>query len=252
MGVDGEREWTMPAMTQQKRLGLVLALNVVMIAGLLIVGLVSHSLGVLAAGGDYAADSVAILLGMISIQIAKHPHGNPKATTYAALINTSVLLVVTVFVIVGGVRRLVTRTPEIHGLGVLIVSVVAMASMIVAGFILGREAASEDLHMRSVLLDTVADATTAAGVAATGGIIYVTGRLYWLDSAVAVVIGLVIGFGTLKLLGDVLAASRTGRPVDCEHGSCDDHVSERYHDRDAQDDGRSEGPHDGIALAPEV
>jgi hypothetical protein len=36
-------------MTQQKRLGLVLGLDVVMIAGLLIVGLATHSLGVLAA-----------------------------------------------------------------------------------------------------------------------------------------------------------------------------------------------------------
>lgn len=50
-------------MTQQKRLGLVLGLNVIMITGLVLVGLVSHSLGVLAAGDDYAADSTAILLG---------------------------------------------------------------------------------------------------------------------------------------------------------------------------------------------
>ncbi|MEO5723308.1 MAG: hypothetical protein ABIR12_03045 [Ilumatobacteraceae bacterium] len=45
-----------------------------------------------------------------------------RATTYVALINSFVLLVVTAFVTVGGVRRLVTHTPEIHGLGVLVVS----------------------------------------------------------------------------------------------------------------------------------
>ncbi len=195
-------------MTQQKRLGLILGLNVLMIVGLLIVGLASRSLGVLAAGGDYAADSVAILLGIMAIQIAKHPHGHPKATTYVALINSLVLLVVTGFVIVGGVRRLMTHTPEIHGLGVLIVSLIAMASMILAAFILGRDAGSEDLHMRSVLLDTIADATAAGGVAVAGGIIYFTGRLYWLDSAMAVLIGLVIGFGALKLLRDVIKALR--------------------------------------------
>ena len=195
-------------MTQQKRLGLVLVLNLLMIAGLLIVGLATHSLGVLAAGGDYAADSVAILLGIMAIQIAKHPRGHPNAPTYVALINSLVLLVVTCFVIVGGVRRLTTHTPEIQGLGVLIVSLIAMASMIVAAFILGRGAGSEDLHMRSVLLDTIADATAAAGVAVAGGIIYFTGRLYWLDSAVAVLIGVVIGFGALKLLRDVLKALR--------------------------------------------
>ena len=81
-------------MTQQRRLGLVLGLNVLMIAGLLIVGLASHSLGVLAAGGDYAADSVAILLGIMAIRVAKHPRGHPKATTFVALFNAVVLLVV--------------------------------------------------------------------------------------------------------------------------------------------------------------
>lgn len=78
-------------MTQQKRLSLVLGLNLIMITGLVIVGLASHSLGVLAAGGDFAADSTAIILGIIAIQISKHPHGHPKATTYVAFINASVL-----------------------------------------------------------------------------------------------------------------------------------------------------------------
>lgn len=195
-------------MTQQKRLGLVLGLNVLMIAGLLIVGVTSHSLGVLAAGGDYAADSAAIVLGIVAIQIRKHPHGHPRATTFVALINSLVLLVVTGFVIVGGIRRLVRHTPEIHGLPVLIVSLVAMGSMIGAAFILGRDAGSEDLHMRSVLLDTISDAVASAGVAVSGAIIYLSARLYWLDSAMAVLIGIVIGYGALKLLRDVIADLR--------------------------------------------
>ena len=121
------------------------------------------------------------------------------------------------YVIVGGIRRLVTHTPDIHGLAVLIVSVIAMASMIVAALILGRDAGSEDLHMRSVLLDTVADAVAAGGVAVAGAIIYITGRLYWLDSAVAVAIGIVIGIGALKLLRDVLRALRTSTPLAVDH-----------------------------------
>ena len=198
----------MSRVTQQKRLGLVLAINVVMIAGLLIVGLASHSLGVLAAGGDFVADSAAIVLGILAIQITKHPRGSRRATTFAALINSFVLLVVTGVVIIGGIRRLLTRTPEIHGRSVLIVSVIAMASMVVAAFILGRDAAGEDLHMRSVLLDTISDAVAAAGVAIAGAIIAITGRLYWLDSAIAVVIGIVIGYNALKLLRDVISALR--------------------------------------------
>lgn len=50
--------------SQQRRLGIVLSLNLIMITGLVVVGFASHSLGVLAAGGDFAADSVAVLLGI--------------------------------------------------------------------------------------------------------------------------------------------------------------------------------------------
>ena len=205
-------------MTQLKRLSLVLVINGVMIAGLLIVGLASHSLGVLAAGGDYVADSVAIVLGIMAIQIAKHPHGHPQATTYVALINCLVLLGVTAFVIVGGVRRLINNTPEIHGLSVLIVSLVAMMSMVVAVLILGSDAGSEDLHMRSVLLDTISDAVAAGGVALSGAVIYFTGRFDWLDSAIAVLIGIVIGVGALKLLRDVTVALRTGNGLAASDG----------------------------------
>ena len=63
----------------------------------------------LAAGGDYVADSVAILLGIMAIKVANHPNGHPRATTYVALINCFVLLGVTTYVIVGGVRRLINR-----------------------------------------------------------------------------------------------------------------------------------------------
>ena len=203
-------------MTQQKRLSLVLAINLIMIAGLILVGLTSHSLGVLAAGGDYAADSTAILLGIMAIQIAKHPHGHPKATTYVALINALVLLTVTVVVLVEGIHRLTTYTPDIQGLPVLIVSVVATVFMVIGALILGKDAGKEDLHMRSVLLDTVSDGVASAAVAVSGGIIYFTGKFHWLDSAVAILIGLVIGFGALKLLRDVVIALRAKTPMNVD------------------------------------
>ena len=195
-------------MTQQKRLGLVLGLNLIMITGLVVVGISSHSLAVLAAGGEFAADSIAILLGILAIQIAKHPHGHSNATTFVALINALALLAVSVFVLIEGLHRLTSRTPQIEGLPVLIVSVVATVFMAIAAVILGKDAGKEDLHMRSVLLDTVADGISAAAVAVSGGIIYFTGGFQWLDSALSVLISLVICFGALVLLRDVVRALR--------------------------------------------
>jgi len=189
-------------------------MNLAMIVGLFVVGVAAHSFGVLAAGGDYLADSVALALGLLAVRLAQGPHPRPLATTYAALVNGLALLGVTVFVIVGGARRLLTHTPAVSGLPVLIVSGIAALTMTGGAVILGADAAKEDLHMRSVLLDTVSDALSAAAVAATGLVIYLSGRFYWLDSAAAVLIGVVIGVGALRLLSDVAGALQRGEPVD--------------------------------------
>ena len=204
------------ALSQRRRLSILLGLNALMIVALLVVGFASHSLGVLAAGGDYAADSAAILLGIVAVTIRERVGPESKAPTIVALINSGALLVVTILVIVEAVRRLLQGTPEIHGLPVLVTSGIAAVVMVVGALVLGRQAGSEDLHMRSVLLDTVADAVTSAAVAVTGAVIFVVQCLYWLDSVMAILVGLVIGAGATRLLIDVVRALRTGSPLDLD------------------------------------
>jgi cobalt-zinc-cadmium efflux system protein len=201
-------------MSQRRRLSIVLALNVSMIAAAVIVGFTAHSLSVLAAGGDYVADSVALLLGIIAVTIRDRARGHSRAPTIVALINASALLVVTALVLIEAVRRLVHGTPEVHGLPVLIVSTIGTVVLVAGALVLGRDAGREDLHMRSVLLDTVSDALTSAAVAVTGGIIFFAHGLYWLDPVVAIVISLVVGAGALRLLRDVVRALPGGTALE--------------------------------------
>jgi len=67
------------------------------------------------------------------------------------------------------------------------------------------DADGRDLSVAAVLLDTIADAAAAAGVAATGGIILATAGWYWLDPAVA----LIIAYHALALLRQVLGRLRS-------------------------------------------
>ncbi len=194
--------------SQTKRLSIVLLLNLLMIAGLVIAGLRAHSLGLLAAGGDFVADSLALILGLFAVHL-RDRHGRTHAPTYVAALNGGFLLVVTILVLVAAADRLLHQSPEVHGLPMLIVSATSAVVMLIGAVILGRSARSEDLHMRSVLLDTLSDGLSAAAVAIVGGIIYFSGGLYWLDSVVAIVVGLVIGFGASRLLRDVAQALRT-------------------------------------------
>ncbi|HET6815799.1 MAG TPA: cation diffusion facilitator family transporter [Mycobacteriales bacterium] len=189
--------------SQRRRLTILLALNVLMIAGLVIVGFAAHSLGVLAAGGDYVADSTAIGLGILAVALRERRGETSRAPNVVAAVNGLALLVVSLLVLGEGVRRLVDGTPVVHGLPVLIVSAAATAAMVVGVLVLGTGAGAEDLHMRSVLLDTMSDAAASAAVAAAGLVIYLTGRFFWLDSALSVGIAAVVAVGAARLLWDV-------------------------------------------------
>ncbi len=190
-------------MTQDARLSLVLAINLAMVAALVAVGLLAHSLGVLASAADYVGDAAGVALSLVALKLSRRAHGHPRATSFAALVNASLLLLVTFVVAAEGIDRLVSGSPEIHGLPVLIVSVVAVGAMALCAGILGSIEAA-DFHMRSVMLDTLADAAAAAGVAVSGAIILITQGLYWLDATVALLIALVVGYHALKLIVEVL------------------------------------------------
>ena len=182
-------------------------LNLVLVAGLVTVGVTAHSLGVLAAGGDYLADAAAIGIAIVAIHLSDR---HPRANAFAALVNGSWLLVLSISIVAGGVDRLVSSTPAVHGLPVLVMSAIAAAVMTGAAVVLGVDVNDDDgdeaLSHRAVLLDTAADATSASGVATTGAIIFATGSWNWLDPAVVLAIALIIGYQAIALLRRVRQA----------------------------------------------
>jgi cobalt-zinc-cadmium efflux system protein len=188
------------------RLSLVLVINLGMVLALLLVGLLAHSLGVLASGADYLGDALGAGLSLVALRMSRHERGHPRATSYAALANSSFLLLVTLSVVVEAIHRLISGAPSIHGVPVVIVSAIAATAMIACAFILGD--VEGDLSMESVMLDTVADAAAAVGVAVSGAVILITKATYWLDSLVALLIALVVGYHAIRLMRRVLSDLR--------------------------------------------
>ncbi|GAA2503854.1 hypothetical protein GCM10009858_47140 [Terrabacter carboxydivorans] len=197
------------AVTQRRRVTIVLILNMSMIAGLLVAGHFAHSLSLVAEGGDFLADSLALALGLLAIYL-RDRHRNEKATTWVALVNALWLLVLSVGVAASAIQRLVSGSPEVHGLPVLVASAIAAAVMLCAALILGADAGREDLHMRSILLDTIADGVAAAVVAIVGAVLAVAQRWFWLDAAAALLVSTLIAVAALRLLRDVVRALRAG------------------------------------------
>lgn len=213
--------------SQTKRLGIVLSLNLLLITALVIVGLRSHSLAVLAAGADYLADAAAIGVSLLAIRLAskppspRRPHGYPQATHIAALVNAGWLLALNVAIIASAIRRLISGAPRVEAVPMLVVSGVAAAVMAVGALILcgGRDQGDDgggrggdDLNVRAVLLDTAGDAAAAGSVAVSGAIILAARGGYWLDPAAALAIAVIVTYYDVRLIQRVVVSIRTSRP----------------------------------------
>lgn len=196
-------------MSRMRRLTVVLGLNLMLVVGLVAVGLTAHSLAVFAEGGDYALDAAGVAVTMFAVRIsARAPDpARPKrrltVMSAAALINAGWLLTLELLVAAGAADRLLTRTPRVDGLPVLIVSAIAAIVMTIGAIVLGADD-DGDLSVAAVLLDTIADAAAATGVAIAGAIILATGSLFWLDPAVALAIAAVISLHAVALIRKVL------------------------------------------------
>lgn len=214
-------------MSREKRLALVLLLNVALTGMLLIVGLTAHSLGVWAQGVDYLADAAAVGLSLVAIWLsrrpptARRPLGYPTATTIAALVNGGWLLTLSVVIGVAAAQRLLSHATRVSALPVILVSALAAVVMASGALILkgadggGADAGGDDgadLTMAAVVLDTAADAMAAAGVAVAGGVILATGGWFWLDPAVALVIAVVVGYRAAGLVSSIVSSLREAAP----------------------------------------
>jgi cobalt-zinc-cadmium efflux system protein len=168
-------------------------------------------------------------VALLAIRLSARPasgtrrEGRPKAPSVAVLINAGWLLVLEVIVAAVAVDRLITGTHPVDGLPMVIVSGIAALVMAGGAFILrepGGDDADDgdehDLSLAAVLLDTIADGATAAGVAVTGAIILATDGWYWLDPAVALAVALIVACHAIALIRKVLirllqvAADTTG------------------------------------------
>jgi cobalt-zinc-cadmium efflux system protein len=207
-------------MSRAQRLIVVLVLNLGLVAGLVAVGVTARSIAVLAEGGDYLLDAAGVAVALLAIWLAARPAtrtrpaGHPNATSVAALINAGWLLVLELLVAGAALDRLITRRVPVDGLPVLVMSGVAAVAMLIGALVLrgdedDAEGGERDLSVAAVLLDTVADAAAAAGVAVVGAIILATGGWYWLDPAVALTIAVVVAYHALALIRKVLTRLRS-------------------------------------------
>lgn len=198
-------------------MGVVVALNVVVVVVEVTGGLLGHSMALMADAGHNAVDVAGVALALVAVRLAKRPPTSAKSYGYhrsgvlAAQVNAATVLVISVLIAVGALARFAhpeaADGPVVLGvaLGALVLNGTAAAFLVEKG---GR-----DLNMRATLLHMAGDAIASAGVALVGALLVVWPSLTWLDPAVSLAIALAVGAQAVNLGRQVTDVLLEGTPA---------------------------------------
>lgn len=181
--------------TNQRRLLVALSITGLMTIVELAGGLLSNSLALIGDAGHMFTDTLALGLSLFALNLAKRPasqtktYGYYRAEILAALVNGTILVLVSGYIFYEAYHRFVAP-PEVRGGLMLIVAAIGLAANIVGISVL-RSAGSRNLNVKSAFLHMWSDTLSSLGVIAAGAIILLTGRTI-ADPIISIVIGLLI------------------------------------------------------------
>src|SRR5215472_15013469 len=185
-----------------------MALNVAYVIAQIVLGIIAHSLALLADADHNFSDVLGLLLAWGASYLAKtrptprRTYGLGRSSMLAALANGILLLVAVGGITWEAIRRF-NNPGEVAGKTVIIVAAIGIlingaTAML---FFSGRK---HDLNIKGAFLHMAADAAVSLGVVLAGLLILFTGQ-NWIDPVASLVINAVIVWGTWGLLRDSIA-----------------------------------------------
>ncbi|PKL31110.1 cation-efflux pump [Candidatus Saccharibacteria bacterium HGW-Saccharibacteria-1] len=181
-------------------------------------GIFTGSLALIADATHNLTDTFTLSVSYFANKLAKRDansrktYGYGRVTILAALLNSSVMLAVAIFIAYEAVQRL-NNPQSIEG---GIVALVATAGIIVNGsiaFVLYKS--RKDLNMRSAFIDMAFDALSSLGAVVAGLIILLTG-IQWVDTIVGFIIAALLVYNTIKILYEAVHILLEGTPSDVD------------------------------------
>src|SRR4051812_6412801 len=203
-------------MSRERRLLLVLVLNVAVVVGEAIAGAVAGSLGLLADAAHNLTDVVGIALALLAVHWARRAptdrrsFGYHRGTVLAAQANAVLVIAAAAVIAFEAVRRLADPSDVAGG---LVLVAAGVAFVVNAGAALLLREHGGDLNMRAALLHMTGDAAASLGVAASGAVILVTGGFAALDPISSLAISVVIGWQAVRLIGETTSLLLESTPA---------------------------------------
>ena len=182
-----------------------LALIAVFMVAEVVVGLLASSLALISDAGHMLTDAAALALALVAARIAARPargnltYGWRRVEILAAQANGVTLLILAVWFVIEGVRRLLDP-PDVAGAPVLITAVVGVAINVAVTWLVaraGRESLNVEGAFQHVLTDLYAFVATAIA-----GLVVLTSGWVRADAVAALVVAALMALGGVRLMRD--------------------------------------------------
>lgn len=203
--------------TNERSLWLALVLTTIFLVVELVTGILSNSLALISDAAHMFTDTAALGISLAAIRIARRSADARRTFGYhrfeilAAAFNASLLFVVAIYILYEAWRRL-KNPPEIQSGAMLIVAIAGLVINLISMKILSS-GKDESLNVKGAYLEVWSDMIGSIGVIVGAALIRWTGKS-WIDSAIAVGIGLWVVPRTWVLLKSSLNVLLEGVPED--------------------------------------
>ena len=186
-----------------KKLGISILLNITITIAQVVGGFISGSLSLLSDAMHNFSDVISLIISYIADKLTKKKYtlqqtfGYKRAEIIAAFINTAMLLVIAVILAEEAISRF-KQPVVIESLWVI---ALAILSILVNGgsVLLLKKDASENMNIKSAYLHLFSDMITSFAVL-LGGIAMYYFNIFWIDSALSILIAAYLVYSSCGLL----------------------------------------------------
>lgn len=198
-----------------RRLMVTMLLNLVITVAEVIGGILSGSLALISDALHNFSDAVSVIISYAALKLRsrdhshRHTFGLKRAEIFAAVINSGVLVAVSIFLFYEAVVRLLAP-PEVSGGLMTVVAAIGLVANVAGTYLLHRDAQTS-INIRSSYLHLLSDAVSSVGVMAGGFAIYYWG-IYWVDPLLTIIIGVYIVRASFQILSQAVHILMEGAP----------------------------------------
>ncbi len=197
------------------RLLATMILNFVITAAEIIGGILSGSLSLISDALHNFSDGISVIVSYVAMKLRlrqksyRHTFGLKRAEIFAAVINSSVLVVISLYLFYASAKRLIAPQ-HVEGSLMTIVALIGLAAN-VAGTLLLQRDSKHSLNIKSTYLHLLSDAVSSFAVLLGGFAIYFW-QIYWIDPVLTILIGLYILKESYEILIQAVHILMEGAP----------------------------------------